>query len=283
MVQRGDAWVSTREVPADVLVHAPAGSRVLRSRAGDVLRPRPGSVFRVVLERTSSRPVYRAEFAEGGGDVDGAGVVVVIGDDVVVERDPAAPKLRLSFAMSDGAPRFAVGEGRAVARAVVSGERLALAAAERGAYLSISDKGGVARRFAKVESWSDDAASRIAEGGLRFVDADFRGAGGITLVGGSPSGGFLAYEVPPVAVGQALRCVNGGAARRMLVNVRAAPAASPTRYVYENGATRVEVEVDACGAVRVSDAAGRRAFVNLAAFRREAPATAALFGDTLGR
>jgi hypothetical protein len=280
MVQRGDGWVSTLEVPADVFVRAPAGVRLLRSRAGDVLRPSPGSLFRLVAERSTSRPVWRAEFTQGGGVVDGAGVVVAMRGEVRVERDPAASKFRLSFGLDEGGPRFAVGAGRAVARALGSGEHLSLDASENAAYLTISVTGGVERRFAKVEKWSPAAASQIAGGAVRFVDADFHGSRGITLVGGTGADGFLAFDVPSAAVTDALKCVNGAAAFRALVNVRCATT-SPTRYVYEKDATRVEVDVDACGAVTVVSPSGRRTFANVDAFRRDAPDLAALFGDTI--
>ncbi len=284
MVQRGDDWVSSFEVPAGVYVRAPAGVRLLRSRAGDVLRPSPGSLFRLVAERTTertaARPVWRAEFTQGGGVVDGAGVVVAMRGEAVVERDPAAATIRLSFGVDDGAPRFAVGEGRVVARALGSGERLRLDASEKAAYLTISGTGGVERRFAKVEKWSPAAASRIADGALPFVDAGFYGTRGITLVGGTRAEGFLAFDVPSAAVNDALKCVNGAAAFRAMVNVRCSTA-TPTRYVYEKDATRVEVDVDACGAVSVVSPSGRRTFADLATFRRDAPDVAALFGDTI--
>jgi hypothetical protein len=273
MVQRGDAWVSTFEVPAGVFVSAPAGARLLRSRAGDVLRPSPGSLFRLVAERAASRPVWRAEFTKGGGVVDGAGVVVAMRGEVVVERDPSAPKFQMTFALDEGAPRFTVAAGRAVARAPGSGDRLRLDATERAAYLTISVRGAMERRLAKVETWSPAAAPQI-------VDADFHGSRGITLVGRTPADGFLAYDVPNAAVNDALKCVNGAAAFRALVNVRCAPA-TPTRYVYEKNATRVVVDVDACGAVNVESPTGRRTFADVDAFRRDAPDVAALFGDAI--
>jgi hypothetical protein len=280
MVQKGGGWVTTYEVPADVLVRTPDGVRVLRSRAGDVLRPSPGSLFRLTAERTSARPVWRAEFTQGGGVVDGAGVVVAMRGEVVVERDPAVREFRLSFGLDDGGPRFTVGAGRAVARAVGSGERLSLDASEKAAYLTISVTGGVEQRLAKLESWSPAAATRIAGGALPVVDADFHGARGITLVGGTRADGFLAFDVPNASVTDALQCVNGAAAVRALVNVRS-PSTTPARYVYEKEATRVVVDVDARGAVTVDASSGRRTFASVDAFRRGAPDVAALFGDAI--
>jgi len=283
MVRRGDEWIAAREVPFDVLVRAPAGARVLRSRDGDVLRPRPGSVFRLARDTAFARPLCRAEFVEGGGDVDGAGFVVSIRDEVVVERDPSAATFRLSFAVGDGAPRFEVSAGRAFARARGTNERLALATADRAAFLSVNVKGAVERRFARLESWSDAAAARIAKGALPLLDADFDGAGGITLVGGTNAGDFLAFDVPRQAVRDAMRCVNDASARRLLVTLRATQSAPkpPTRYVYEKDAVRVTLDVAGDGRVVVESGGGSTNFASVAAFRREAPGLASLFGDAL--
>lgn len=276
MVRRGDEWISSRDVPLETLVRVPSGSRVLVSGAGDVVRPRPGSVFRC-FARTDG---FRVEFDAGGADVSGAGVVLSLRDEVLMAPDPRAATARFSFAFDDAgqAPRFEVESGRADVRVVRSGERLVLGAAQRAALLPAGTSGG-GRRLAFLEAWTSDAPSRLARGGFSFVDAGFDGkGGGLRLVGELTARGCVAFDVPPGAVRDAVSFVN--LLPRIRVSVEARAATPPTRYVYEKDARRVEVDVDPRGVV-VTDGADVRRYPSVAALRREAPTVAALFGDEL--
>ena len=111
-VQRGGAWVETRSVSFDATVDVPAGVRVLRWTDGGLLRPSPGSRFRLVRGGSPAQAI-RVEFERGGGDVEG-GSFVVATREVEVERDPSALSLSISFTLdaTDGAPRVEVGSGR---------------------------------------------------------------------------------------------------------------------------------------------------------------------------
>lgn len=291
MVERGGEWVSTRTVALDNVVRVPEGMRVMRWSAGGTLRPHPGSLLRFVRGEGAA-PAIRVEFEEGGGDVEGATFVVATRD-VVVERDPSAATFSFHIAIDpgQGGPRVSMDSGRGFVRAVATQERLLLHSAERAALLPVSLDGRRTLRLTKVENWSGESAARITSGRFAVMDAGFGPRDGITLFGtsaprGAPAGaspGFLAIDVPGPQVRDAVSRVNVLGTRRMTWNVAVRASHPASRFIYEKDGERVEVDVLASGAVAVKGVSEFRRYADVDTFFREAPQTAALFGDSIPR
>ena len=284
MVARGNGWAPERKVRLDDVVRVPdSGNTRLRSRDGGVLHPLPGSQFRFVRSDGEPRALC-IEFDRGGGEFDGTSFVVAARD-MIVEREPSAAALRFSIAIAagDDGARVTVDRGRAVVRSLATSERLLLNAAERAMALRVSLSGEPCVRLARVTDWTPAVDRQIASGVVSVFDASRGPVGGITLVGTTDRREFLAFDVPSSDVQQAVRGVNLFSFLRVACRVDASSADAGARYVYENSGRRVELAMGHDGVVTVSDGGSTRAFRDLAAFRRDAPELAALFGDTLPR
>jgi hypothetical protein len=282
MVARGDELVPTRMVTLDSVVVVPEdGTRVLRWCDGGVLSPRRGSRLRFVRVDGAPREV-RIEFERGGGEFDGASFVVATRD-VVVEREPSAHELRFSIALTadDGEARVDVAAGQALVRSLASRERLLLSASESAAAMRVGAEGRKVLRLARLSGWTPDAGSQIASGRMSVVDAGFGPVGGITLFATTGAREMLALEVPLSQAREALARVNFVAKVRVACPLALTEAAFDARYTHEQGGRRVEVTKLRDGTFIALDGACLRSFPDVAAFRRDAPETAGLFGDAL--
>lgn len=284
MVARGDEWHVTRTVDLDDVVRVPEdGTCVLRSRDLGYISPLPGSEFRFV--RIEGAPhEFRIEFERGGGEFDGVSFVVAARD-VLVQREPSAAELCFTIALTedDGDASVSVERGSALVRSIATSERLLLHAAERAETIRLRLEGQACLRIAKVSDWTRAADAQIATGRIAFVDADFRGLGGITLFGTTDRRELVGFEVPLSEVRDAVRSINAVAAIRFAFRHAARPAVIESVCTYELGSRRVEAIRRTDGSVTVSEAGATRVFADVAAFRRESPEQAALFADALDR
>jgi hypothetical protein len=282
MVARGGEWRVTRNVDLDDVVRVPEhGTCILRSRDIGVLSPLPGSEFRFV--RLEGAPHdFRIEFERGGGEFDGASFVVAARD-VVVQREPSAVELCFTIALTEdaGDASVSVERGAALVRSIATSERLLLQPAERAETIRVRLEGQACRRIAKVSDWTRAADKQIASGRIAFVDADFRGLGGITLFGTTDRRELVGFEVPLSEVRDAVRSVNAVAAIRFAVGHAVQPAAVHSICTYELGSRRVEAVKRTDGSVTVSEQGATRVFADVASFRRDAPDVAALFAGAL--
>ena len=282
MVARGDEWLVTRKVDLDDVVRIPDdGTCVLRSSDLGFIFPLPGSEFRFVRIEGASQDL-RVEFARGGGEFDGASFVVATRD-MVVQREPSAAELcfTISLTEDDGDASVSVERGSALVRSLATSERLLLRAAERAETIRLRLEGQACLRIAKVSDWTRAADAQIATGRIAFVDADFRGLGGITLFGTTDRREIVGFEVPLSEVRDAVRSVNAVAAFRFAFRHAAKPAAIESVCTYELGSRRVQAVRRTDGSVTVSEAGATRWFADVAAFRRDAPEQASLFADSL--
>lgn len=282
MVERDGAWTEAVRVPLGVEIRVPHDANsVLRWIDGGTLHPRGGSVMRLALAAEDAHQVL-VEFERGGGGVRGKAFVVGARD-VVVERDPGGAAFSVTIALDEearGGPLVEVDAGSARLVSRVTRETLRLGKDERAALFSVTTGGARVPRLAKLRPWTRDVAGRVARGAIAVLDADFSPLG-ITLVGRAEPAGLIGIEVPAAEAPSAARWVNRAAVAQVVLRAHVSASREPATYTYEKDATRVEVAVDACGAVAVTDGASPRRFADLSSFRRAEPAVAALFGEVL--